>query len=159
MFGPIQVIGRQSQLPTGGNYPMVYDLAAKTLTFRDDCTIKPASGKALSFNLGASASGAVTQATSTATAVTLNKRAGIITGFASTLAAGAEEEFVVNNSEVAIGDVVAVNVGVYAGAGTPMVSVRSVGAGVFTITVTNAHAANALNAAVQYNFVVLKATG
>ena len=44
--------------------------------------------------------GTVTQATSITTAVTLNKRSGIVTTVSSTLAANAEAEFTVNNSFV-----------------------------------------------------------
>lgn len=160
MFGlpHFKVLGKQSDLPLGGGPLIIYDPVAKTMTFQDDVTIKPKAGKAMSVNLGASASGAVTQITSTSTGVTLSKRAGVITTIAGTLAAGAEETFIVTNTEVAVGDVVAVCIGTYAGAGTPIVYVSAVAAGTFSITVSNLHASAALNAAMTINFVVLKAT-
>lgn len=102
------------------------------------------------------AGGAVTQLTNSATAVTLNKPCGQITTVALTTAAAAEEEFVVNNSLVAATDVIALST-TYAGAGTPMLSVRTVAAGSFKIVITNAHSANALNAVMVINFAVVKA--
>ena len=100
------------------------------------------------------AGGAVTQVTSAATAVTLNKPCGVITTVALTTAAGAEEAFVVNNSLVAATDVIALST-TYAGAGKPFLSVTNVGAGVFTINITNVDAA-ALNALMVINFAVIK---
>lgn len=159
MFGlpHFKVLGKQSDMPLGGGPLIIYDPVAKTMVFQDDVTIKPKAGKAMSVNLGASASGAVTQATSTTTGVTLNKRAGVITTFAGTLAGAAEETFIVTNSEVAVGDVVVVCIGTSGGAGLPMAYVSAVAAGSFSITITNL-SASALNAAYTINFVVLKAT-
>lgn len=105
--------------------------------------------------IGFSSGGAVTQITSAATAVTLNQKAGQITTVALTTAAAAEEQFTVNNTFVAATDVIALST-TYAGAGTPMLSVSKVGAGVFDIIITNVHAANALNAVMVINFVVIK---
>lgn len=102
------------------------------------------------------AGGAVTQQTNSATAVTLNKPCGQITTVALTTAAAAEEEFTVNNSLVAATDVINLST-TYAGAGTPMLSVKGVAAGSFKIVITNAHAANALNAVAVINFAVQKA--
>ena len=99
--------------------------------------------------------GAVTQITSSATGVTLNTKRGQITTVALTTAAAAEERFTVTNSKVAATDVIALST-TYNGAGTPMLSVVAVGAGTFDIVVTNVHAANALNALMVINFVVLQ---
>jgi hypothetical protein len=99
------------------------------------------------------AGGAVTQITSAATAVTLNKPCGQITTVALTTAAAAEEAFVVNNSLVSASDVIALST-TYAGAGKPVVSVTNVGAGVFTVNVTNV-SANALDALMVINFAVV----
>jgi hypothetical protein len=99
---------------------------------------------------------AVTQITSAATGVEVNAKAGAITTVALTTAAAAEEAFEVTNSEVVATDVIALST-TYAGAGTPMLSVKGVGAGVFTIVITNVHAANALDALMVINFRVLKA--
>lgn len=101
------------------------------------------------------AGGAITQITSAATPVTLNKVCGKITTVALTTAAAAEEEFVVNNTNVVATDVIALST-TYAGAGTPVLSVKTVGAGVFTVVITNVHASNALNAVMVINFAVIK---
>lgn len=101
------------------------------------------------------AGGAVTQITSAATGVTLSKPCGQITTFALTTAAGAEEVFTVTNTLVAATDVIVLST-TYAGAGTPMLSVSKVTGGTFDIIITNAHGANALNAVMVINFVVIK---
>ena len=102
------------------------------------------------------AGGAVTQITNAATAVTLNKPCGQITTVALTTAAAAEEAFVVNNSLVAATDVVVVAT-TYAGGGKPIVFVTNVGAGVFTVNISNLAAAAALDAVLVVNFAVIKA--
>lgn len=99
--------------------------------------------------------GVVTQITSAATTVILNKLCGQITTFALTTAAGAEEEFTITNSTVDANDVVVVST-TYAGAGTPAITVKNTAAGFFKIVITNLHAANALNAVVVINFAVIK---
>ena len=104
---------------------------------------------------GTGAGGTVTQITSSSTAVTLNKVCGQITTVALTTAAAAEEAFVVNNSTIVATDVIAVST-TYAGAGKPIVSVTNVGSGVFTLNITNVHAANALDAVLVINFAVLR---
>jgi hypothetical protein len=120
-------------------------------------TLKVASGVGYGAAIGAPAvGGAVTQITSAATGVTLNKPCGQITTVALTTAAAAEEVFVVTNSTVAATDVVVVST-TYAGAGTPNVFVTAVAAGSFTVNITNVHAANALNAVAVINFAVIKA--
>lgn len=101
------------------------------------------------------AGGAVTQITSSSTGVTLNKVCGQITTVALTTAAGAEEVFTVTNSTVDANDVVVVST-TYAGAGTPIVATKKTAAGAFDVTITNVHAADALNAVVVVNFVVIK---
>lgn len=105
---------------------------------------------------GTGAGGAVTQITSSATGVTLNKVTGKITTVALTTAAGAEERFTVTDSAVAVGDVVVVAT-TYAGAGTPMLGVVAVTAGTFDVVITNLHASAALNALMVINFAVVKA--
>ena len=100
------------------------------------------------------AGGAVTQITNAATAVTLDKVCGQITTVALTTAAAAEEAFVVNNSNVDANDVIVVNT-TYAGGGKPIVFVTNVGAGVFTVNITNV-SASALDAVLVVNFAVIK---
>lgn len=101
------------------------------------------------------AGGAVTQITSSATAVTLNTVCGQITTVALTTAAAAEETFTVNNSQCLATDVVVVST-TYNGAGTPVVSVQAQAAGSFKINITNLHAANALNAVLVINFAIIR---
>lgn len=113
-------------------------------------------GKSLGFVSGKGVGGAVTQATSASTPVTINKYTGQITTVALTTAAGAEEEFTVNNSKVKATDVVVVST-TYAGNGTPAVSVKGVADGSFKIVITNLHASTALNAAMTINFAVIRA--
>jgi len=101
------------------------------------------------------AGGAVTQDTSAATGVALSKPTGVITTVALTTVAGAEEQFIVTNTLVAATDIISLST-TYGGAGTPLLSVRAVGANVFTITISNAHAANAFNAVMVINFAIIK---
>lgn len=103
----------------------------------------------------AGAGGAVTQITSNATPVTLNKITGQITTVALSLAAGASAVFTVNNAECAATDVPVVS-SVYAGAGTLVCSTKNVTAGTFDITLQNVHASAALNALAVVNFAVIK---
>lgn len=100
--------------------------------------------------------GTVSQATSITTGVTLNTNVGQITTQGATAAAAGEHAFVVTNSTVAATSVVVANIASYAGGGTPIVSVTAVAAGSFTLTITNLHAANALDAAMVINFAVIK---
>lgn len=108
-------------------------------------------------NIGYStgAGGLVTQQTNASTGVTLNKPCGQITTVALSTAAGAEEVFTVTNDQVGAAEVVAVSVGTYAGAGTPVANVKNVKSGSFDIVITNLHASAALDAAVVVNFIVL----
>lgn len=110
-----------------------------------------------SVGFAAGAGGAVTQASSSSTGVTLNRAVGQITTVALTTAAAAEEVFTVTNSLVAAADIVVAGT-TYAGAGTPVVSTKKTAAGAFDIVITNLHASAALNAAVVINFAVIKGT-
>jgi hypothetical protein len=115
--------------------------------------VKAAGGVGLGYGTGAG--GAVTQLTNASTGVTLSKYCGQITTVALTTAAAAEEAFVVTNTKVDANDVIAVST-TYAGAGKPVVFVTNVGSGVFTINISNVHAANALDAVLVINFAVIK---
>lgn len=101
------------------------------------------------------AGGAVTQITTIATGVTLNKVTGQITTVAATTAAAAEDTFTVTNSAVAATDVVLMGT-TYAGAGTPLVFCKKVAAGSFDVTISNLHASAALDALLVINFAVIK---
>jgi hypothetical protein len=98
--------------------------------------------------------GAVTQATSRSTGVTINAPAGQITTDATSLAAGAEATFVVTNSYVTATSVpvIAAASGQTSGTSVPVVS--AVAAGSFSITLTNLHAATADTGAMVINFIV-----
>lgn len=97
--------------------------------------------------------GTVTQATSITTAVTLNKRSGIVTTVSSTLAANAEAEFTLNNSFVE-SDSVVILTGLYNGDSHVSLNVKSVADGSFVVVLANSGGA-ALNATVGVQFLVL----
>lgn len=143
---------RKTRIPYKGGPGAVgvrFDPTAKVLKYHNGATEVTIPGFA------AGAGGAVTQITSAATPVTLNKPTGRITTVALTTAAGAEEQFTVNNNQVGANDVVVLST-TYAGAGVPMLSVTKVGAGVFDIVISNVAAVAAMNAAMAINFVVIK---
>lgn len=102
------------------------------------------------------AGGAVTQATSKSTGVTLNKICGRITMHGAALAAAAEVSFVVTNSTVASTDVVVACVQSVGNAGAYFVTVGAVSNGSFALTVGNA-STGSLSQAVVLNFIVFKA--
>lgn len=98
--------------------------------------------------------GAVTQITSSSTAVTLNKLAGAITTVSLTTAAGAEEVFTVNDTLIGANDTISFGTS-YAGAGTPAITSKKIVAGTsFDIVITNLHASAALNAAMVINYTI-----
>lgn len=107
-------------------------------------------GKALGYTDGA----AVTQATSKATGVTLNKPAGEITTHDASLAGGAEVSFVVTNSFVAINDVPVVAIQSGASTGTYVASVSAVANGSFTVTLSNL--GSTAGEALVMNFAIIK---
>lgn len=101
--------------------------------------------------------GTVTQITSSSTGVTLNKVCGTIVTVALTTAHGAHEQFTVTNSVcAAVTDVVLLSTTYAAGAhGAPVLQAVNVTAGTFDIIIYNADSANAFNAAMTINFVVI----
>ena len=105
--------------------------------------------------IGPTTGGTVTQATSKATGVTLNKPSGQITLNAAALAADAEVTFTVTNSEVSATDVVAVQHGSAGTAGAYVVQSSAVAAGSFKVTVWNV-SGGSLSQAIVINFVALK---
>lgn len=102
--------------------------------------------------------GAVTQATSITTAVTLNTVCGTITTVSSTLAAGADATFTLTNSYIAATDVVVASIRSYGGTadGIPVVAVSSTAAGSCTLNIRNT-GATTLDAVILINFAVIKA--
>jgi hypothetical protein len=108
-------------------------------------------GKALGYTTG----GAVTQATSKATGVTLNQAAGQITTDDASLAGGAEVSFTVTNDKVAATDVVAISLQSGASTGTYIVSISAVAAGSFDVTLSNV--GTTAGEALVLNYAVIKA--
>lgn len=107
------------------------------------------------FGYTAGAGGTVTQATNKSTGVTLNKLAGRITTHNAALAAGAEVTFTVTNNTVAATDVVLLSLQSGGTAGAYAAVVSAVGAGSFSITLTNL-STGSLSQAVAINFAVIK---
>jgi len=105
------------------------------------------------------AGGAVTQITSRITGVTLNTATGTITTDTSSLAAEGTTEFVVTNSEVAIGDTIVVSEQSGSDSGGTVVFVSGTAAGSFNISVHNGNVAagTAETGAILINFAVIKA--
>lgn len=101
---------------------------------------------------------AVTQATSITTGVTCSAYSGVITTVSQTVAAGAEAEFTVTNTNVAATDVVVACIKTHTSAGSFIVAVSAVAAGSFKLHLTNLHASTAGNNVLVINFVVLKAS-
>lgn len=104
---------------------------------------------------GTAAGGAVTQITSKATGVTLNKVCGQITMNGAALAAAAEVAFTLTNSFIAATDVVIVSVASGGTSAAYLTSVTATAAGTCEITVSNA-SAGSLSEAVVLNFAVIK---
>lgn len=111
-------------------------------------------GKSIGYVSGSG--GAVTQATSKSTGVTLNKPCGAITTHNAALAADAEVTFTVTNSEVAATDVVVACIKSGGTSGSYDVMVGAVADGSFDLTLANV-SAGSLSQAVVINFVVIKA--
>jgi len=101
---------------------------------------------------------AVTQATSITTGVTCSAYSGVITTVSQTVAAGAEAEFTVTNTNVAATDVVVACIKTHTSAGEFIVGVSAVAAGSFKLRLTNLHASTAGNNVLVINFIVLKAS-
>lgn len=111
--------------------------------------------KGFGFYQGLGSGGAVTQLTSKATGVTLNKPTGQITTNAAALGTLAYVSFVVTDSFVQSTDVV---IACISGGGTAnayQVDVSAVTNGSFTLTLTNV-TAGSLSEAPVINFVVVK---
>lgn len=103
----------------------------------------------------AAAQGAVTQATSKSTAVTLNTSAGQITMNNAALAASTNVAFTLNNSLISSKDVLIANVaGGGATAGTYNVFVSALTAGSATIVLRNI-SAGSLSEAVVINYAII----
>jgi hypothetical protein len=102
----------------------------------------------------AGAQGAVTQATSKSTAVTLNKSAGRITMNGAELAANTAVSFTMNNSLISANDTIIVNVSGGATAGAYTTYISSMTAGSAVVTLRNL-TGGALSEAVIINFATV----
>ena len=103
------------------------------------------------------AGGVVTQLTSKATAVTLDKICGQITMHNASLTHQTPVAFTLTNSAIAADDVVAVSVKSGGTAGAYLVSAGAVAAGSCSITLFNCQTAGNLSEAVVLSFAVIKA--
>lgn len=114
-------------------------------------------GAASTLGYATGSGGAVTQATSKSTGVTLNKSCGAITMNAAALAAATSVAFTLTNSQIAATDTVVVNI--KSGAASTlsyMVCVVTVAAGSCVIQVRN-NSAGSLSEALVLNYSVIKA--
>ena len=102
----------------------------------------------------ATAQGTVTQATSKATGVTLNKSSGQITMNAASLAAGTTVLFTLTNSTLTAKDVLIVNVGSGGTSGAYWPYVANVAAGTAVIGVYN-NTASPLAEAIVINYAII----
>lgn len=100
---------------------------------------------------------AVTQATSRTTGVTLSTATGTITTNTASLAAGASATFTVTAPFCAIGDIPVVAIRSGATNKETSVSVTTVAAGSFQLTVHNKHASTAEVGAIIINVGIVKA--
>lgn len=105
---------------------------------------------------GPNVGGTVSQATDKSTAVTLNKICGSITTSNSTLAAGLETSFVVNNSLVDDSDVVLACIRSGGTAGAYNIQCDAVDNGQFRIAITNL-STSPLSEYITINFIIVKA--
>jgi hypothetical protein len=96
-------------------------------------------------------------ATAVAGAATCNYRIGKITSEALTTAAAAEYTLTLTNTKIDAGDIVFASVDALSSAGTPAIGGCTVTADTAVITVSNVHASAAFDAAIQINFMVVKA--
>jgi hypothetical protein len=104
----------------------------------------------------AGAGGAVTQATSKSTGVTLNNICGKVTLNNASLADATTVSFTLTNSAIAASDVVIVNHAAAGTAGAYLVSANAIAAGSCQISVRNV-SGGSLSEAIVLNFAVIKA--
>lgn len=114
------------------------------------------SSDAVAIGYAPGSGGSVTQATSKATSVTLNKPTGRITTAADALAAGASVTFDMSNTSIAITDVIVLNMGGAAAvAANYRVEVVRIAVGNVVIRLTNISAGSRSEALI-INFAVIK---
>lgn len=102
------------------------------------------------------AKGNITQTGAITTGVATGaKAAGIITTVSSTLAAGSNAAFIVTNALVTSASSIQLTVDDSASAGLAKLNVQTIGAGVFTVNITNVHAANAFNNVIKIHYLIV----
>ena len=99
--------------------------------------------------------GAVTQATSKATGVTLSQMQGVITTDDAQLNTGVEVAFIVTNTLVELTDTIALSIQSGGTAGEYMAQVVTVTNGTFTIGLSNLSGSNASDAGL-INFAIIR---
>lgn len=102
------------------------------------------------------AGGAVTQATSRTTGVTLSKPCGTITTNSTSLAAGSTAKFTVTNTLVAATDHIDLTIQSGTTTDATRARVQSTAAGSFTVVIENGHASTAETGAILLNFAIRK---
>ena len=95
--------------------------------------------------------------TTSSSAVTVSKMAGVITTEALTTAAGANEAITLTNTLIAAGDMVFVQYAGGTNTNEEFVIKATAGSGSATITLYNTHVSAALDGTVIFNFLVIKA--
>ncbi len=123
--------------------------------------VRDAAGDGLGYAseaIGTAIGGAVTQASSITTGVTLNKLCGTITTVSAALATGVDASFTLTNSKIAATDSIIVQTKSYGGTadGIPVCAIQSVDAGSCIINIMN-NGAVTLDAVIVISFAVIKA--
>ena len=135
----------------GGEITLGNGLAAPTERMRID-TSGTTTFMSAAFGYGAGAGGTVTQATSKATAVTLNKPSGKITMHNATMSPGASIEFSLNNLFVSVDTIVVVNCDSWP---NYIANCQRTADGGCLLRVTN-YSGSSLSEAVAINFAIIK---
>jgi hypothetical protein len=115
-----------------------------------------ATGTGIGYVTGQGVGGSVTQITSRATAVTLDKLSGTIIGDSTSLAANASAIFTVNNATVSLTDTVSINLRSGSTASTSIFTVNAVANGSFQIRIANISTTTADTGVPIINFNVIK---
>ena len=134
-------------MPTPSDIPQNFSIATP---------INKAAGAAPAIGIGTGFGGAVTQATSKSTGVTLNRKSGVITMNAASLATVTDVSFTLTNSEIGATDVVIANQGSGGTSGAYFCRCITVAAGSCVIRVQNT-TGGSLSEALTVNFVVIDA--
>jgi len=133
--------------PTAADIPANFSIATP---------LNRAAGNAPAIGIGTGFGGAVTQATSKSTGVTLSKKSGVITMAASALATVTDVSFTLTNTEISSTDVIVCNQGTGGTSGAYFCRCITVASGSCVIRVLNT-TAGSLSEALTINFCVVEA--